>query len=313
VANRIIPIETKVNALSQCLALQNVEAVADVLGVAPNSIRYWFETKVLANLSEVLANEQPGPKPEAAPMSILRPAEGKHATYGGKSDEGPDHCPDCQSVRVWKNGVYFVINWLVFLSLHWFSQSCVAIQRYRCGTCGREIASPQRQRLAQARRQGWQFLKRLAAFSKFKLALSDRRTALLAAFAFGRAISATFVSQVTDSAGQQAQATLKRMANCRQKVAQILMGDETFPHILDWQSLRAKGHSLGVAICENGLIRGVKVVRQQSRDLGALFKDVIGKEYQPQYFLSDFDVHFPKIVSQAIEGILFLARFRNGK
>jgi len=33
---------------------------------------------------------------------------------------------------------------------------------------------------------------------------------------------------VTDSAGQQAQATLKRMANCRQKVALILMGDETF-------------------------------------------------------------------------------------
>jgi len=73
VANRIIPIETKVNALSQCLALQNVEAVADVLGVAPNSIRYWFETKVLANLSEVLANEQPGPKPEAAlcPSCVL--------------------------------------------------------------------------------------------------------------------------------------------------------------------------------------------------------------------------------------------------
>jgi len=49
----------------------------------------------------------------------------------------------------------------------------------------------------------------------------------------------------------------------------------------------------------------VKVVRHQSRDLGALFKDVIGKGYQPQYFLSDFDVHFPKIVSQAIEGIRF--------
>jgi len=60
------------------------------------------------------------------------------------------------------------------------------------------------------------------------LALSDRRTALLAAFAFGRAISATFVSQVTDSAGQQAQATLKRMANCRQKVALILMGMKPF-------------------------------------------------------------------------------------
>jgi len=50
---------------------------------------------------------------------------------------------------------------------------------------------------------------------------------------------------VTHSAGQPAQATLKQIAACRQKVAKVLMGDETFPHILDWQSLRAKGHSLG--------------------------------------------------------------------
>ena len=167
-ANRIIPIETKVNALNKCLALQNVEAVADILGVAPNSIRYWFETKVLANLPEVLEKEQPGPKVKAAPVA-MRPAEGKRAASIRKVDEGPDHCPDCQSVRVWKNGLYWVINWLVFLSLHWFSQSHVAIQRYCCGDCGREIASPQRQRLVQARRQGWQFFKRFVAFSKFKL------------------------------------------------------------------------------------------------------------------------------------------------
>jgi hypothetical protein len=57
-----------------------------------------------------------------------------------------------------------------------------------------------------------------------------------------------------------------------------------------------------VAICENGLIRGVKVVRHQARDLGALFKEVVGTGYHPQYFLSDFDVHFPKIVCQAIKG-----------
>ena len=307
-ANRIIPIETKDNALNQCLALQNVAAVADMLGVAPNSIRYWFETKVLAKLPEVLEKEQPGTKVKATPAA-MRPAEGKRAVSTGEGDERPGFCPDCQSGRVWKNGLYGVINWLAFLSLHWFSQSRVAIQRYRCGDCGCEIASPQRQRLAQARRQGWQFFKRLVAFSKFKLALSDRRTSLLAAFAFGRAVSATFVNQVTHSAGQPAQATLKQIAACRQKVAKVLMGDETFPHILDWQSLRAKGHSLGVAICESGLIRGVKVVRHQSRDLGALFKDVIGKGYQPQYFLSDFDVHFPKIVSQAIEGIRFLKDF----
>jgi len=228
-----------------------------------------------------------------------------------------NHCSHCQSARVWKNGVYWVINWLVFLTMRWFSQKRVAIQRFRCGTCGREIDTLQRQRLAQARRQAWQFFKQLAVFSKFKLALSNRRTALLAAFApsagsgqaFGRAISATFVSDTTHTVGQKAQAVLKRIANCRQKVAHVLMGDETFPRILDWQSLRAKGHSLGVAICEFGLIRGVRVVRNQARDLGSLFKSVVGKGFQPLYFLSDFDVHFPKIISQTIDGIRLLKDF----
>jgi len=72
-ANRIIPIETKVNALSQCLALLNVEVVAKELGVAPNSIRNWFETKVLANLPEVLEKEQPGPKVKAAGQACVPP------------------------------------------------------------------------------------------------------------------------------------------------------------------------------------------------------------------------------------------------
>lgn len=306
VPNRIISIEIKVNALSQCLMLQNVEATAKELGVAPNSIHNWFMTKVLPSLPEVLAKEHPGPKPKAA---STRPREGKRTTTSTGVEERLEYCPHCQSSRVWKNGRYRVINWLAFLSVRWFNQKRVAIQRIRCGTCGREIDTVQRQGLAQARRQAWQFFKQVAAFSKFKLGLSNRRTALLAAFAFGRAVSATFVNDVTHVVGQKAQSTLARIANCRQKVAQVLMGDETFPHILDWQSLRAKGHSLGVAICESGLIRGVKVVRNQARDMGMLFKDVVGKGFQPQYFLSDFDVHFPKIVSQAIDGIRLLKDF----
>jgi hypothetical protein len=294
--------------MNQCLVLQNVEAAAKESGVSPNSIRNWFATKVLPGLPEALAKENPGPKPQAASRPV-RPAQGKCAVLSAEVGERPDHCPHCQSSRVWKNGQYWVINWLAFLTVRWFSQKRVAIQRHHCGTCGREMDSLQRQSLAQARRRGWQFFKQLAAFSKFKLGLSNRRTALLAAFAFGRAVSATFVSDITRAVGQKAQATLKRIANCRQKVAQVLMGDETFPRILDWQSLRAKGHSLGVAICEIGLIRGVKVVRDQARDLGALFKGVVGKGFQPQYFLSDFDVHFPKIVRQVIDDIRLLKDF----
>jgi hypothetical protein len=310
VANRIIPTETKVNALSQCLTLQNVESVAETLGVAPNSIRYWFEAKVLPSLSEVLANERPGPKPQGAPAAPTAFGSVSPRSEPPTVAEGrPDHCPHCHSPRVWKNGLYWVINWLAFLTGRWFRLQRVVIQRHRCGNCGREIGSLQLQRLAQARRHAWQLFRQLAAFSKFKLGLSNRRTARLACFVFGRAVSATFVNDVTRAVGQNAQATLQRLGRCRQKAAQILMGDETFPRILDWQALRAKGHSLGVAICEFGLIRGVKVVRHQARDLGALFQGVVGIGFHPQYFLSDFDVHFPKIVAKAIDGIRLLKDF----
>ena len=306
-ANRIIPTETKVNALSQCLTLQNVEPVAETLGVAPNSIRYWFEAKVLPSLPEVLANERPGPKPkEALPASTPSRPVSHRAESSALAESRPERCPDCHSPRVWKNGLYGVINWVAFLTGRWFCPQRVAIQRYRCADCGCEIGSPQRERLAHARRHAWQLFRQLAALSRFKLGLSNRRTALLARFVFGRAVSATFVNDVTRAVGQKAQATLQRLGHCRQKAARILMGDETFPRILDWQTLRAKGHSLGVAICEFGLIRGVKVVRHQARDLEALFQGVVGKGFQPQYFLSDFDVHFPKIVRQAIDGIRLL-------
>ena len=309
-ANRTIPTETKVNALSQCLTLQNVDSVAAALGIAPNSIRNWFEDKLLPCLPEVLANKRPGPKlPEAPPVSTAASSVVQHSGLPLVAEARPAHCPHCQSSRVWKNGLYWVLNWIAFLTGRWFRPQRVAIQRHRCADCGHEIETPQRERLAHARRQAWRLFRQLAAFSKFKLGLSNRRTALLAGFVFGRAVSATFVNDVTHTVGQKAQAALHRLADCRQKVAQVLLGDETFPRIIDWQTLRAKGHSLGVAICESGLIRGVKVVRHKARDLQTLFQGVVGKGFQPRYFLSDFDVHFPKIVRQAIDGIGLLKDF----
>jgi hypothetical protein len=135
VSNRIVPIEIKVNALSLCLVLQNVEAVAEAQGVSLNSIRNWFADKVLPSLPEALAKEKPGPKPKVAPTS-MPPAKVKRAASRAEVDERPEYCPHCQSARVWKNGVYWVINWLAFLSMRWFSQKRAAIQRLRCGTCG---------------------------------------------------------------------------------------------------------------------------------------------------------------------------------
>lgn len=306
-SNRPIETEIKVKAMEQCLRLQNVEQVAAEVGVAPNSIRNWFHDKVLPTLPVILVNEPPGPKP-CPPQAQLAapPAPACPATTG---DERPMECSACHQGPVWKNGVYWVLNWLAVVTFHWFSPVRVPVQRFRCARCGCEIVPPARARLTAARQRAWQLLKQLVAFSKFKLGVSDRRTVALVQLAWGWRISTTFVNDVTQRVGQQAQATLARLKDCRQKAAHILMGDETFPRIVDGHALRAKAHSVGVAICESGLIRGVKAVRNQARDMGTLFKGVVGKGFHPEYFLSDFDVHFPKIVQRAISGIMLLKDF----
>jgi hypothetical protein len=309
-SNRAIETEIKVKALEQCLTLQNVEQVAAEVGVAPNSIRNWFNAKVLPTLPAILVNEIPGPKPRDPRASPAEPpGPMARVGHGTVEDRRPSECPQCHQGLVWKNGVYWVLNWLAVVTFHWFSPERVPVQRFRCAVCGCEIITPARARLAEARHQAWQLLKQLVAFSKFKLGLSDRRTVALAKLTWGWRISTTFVNDVAQSVGQKAQATLARLKDCRQKAAHILMGDETFPRIVDGQALRAKAHSVGVAMCESGLIRGVKAVRHQVRDMGALFKGVVGTGFQPEYFLSDFDVHFPKIVKQAISGIMLLKDF----
>jgi hypothetical protein len=58
--------------------LQNIEAVAKELEVAPNSIRNWFTEKVLPGLPGALAKENPGPKPKSASVPE-RLAQGKRA------------------------------------------------------------------------------------------------------------------------------------------------------------------------------------------------------------------------------------------
>ena len=156
--NRIIPIDIKVNALIQCLTLQNVEAVAEEQGVAPNSIRNWFVDKVLPSLPEALAKEHPGPKPKEAP-TLTRPAlsmsKGKRAASSAEVDERPDQCPHCQSSHVWKNGRYRVINWLAFLTMRWFSQKRVAIQQMFSGYCWSRYAPRSTSGLLDQRRIWW--------------------------------------------------------------------------------------------------------------------------------------------------------------
>jgi len=159
--------------MNRCLVLQNVEPVAKELGVASNSIRNWFATKALPGLPEALAKEHPGPKPKVTPRPT-RPAlqspdalsgsvsQGKRAALSMEVEERPDHCPQdcfacpyCQSSRVWKNGRYWVINWLAFLTMRWFSQKRVAIQQMFSGYCWSRYAPRSTSGLLDQRRIWW--------------------------------------------------------------------------------------------------------------------------------------------------------------
>jgi len=308
-ANRIIPTEEKVNIMAQCLTLEHVKEAAIAHGVSPGAIYYWFNEKVLPALPTILANKKPGPKP-ANSLEEKKPSTTSSASPRPLPQDGrPERCPECGSARVWKNGLYWVLDWVTFLCFGWFTGGKVSIQRHRCADCGYEIPSPERLKLAEARRKGWIKLQRLVAFSKFKLGLSHRKTLLLAQFVYGKQLSITFVNDVTQTLGQRAKEVISKLADCRQKAARILMGDETFPKIIDRDALRAKAKSVGVVICEFGLIRGIKSVANRSWHMKQLFQGATGKHFQPQFFLSDYQVHYPKIVRLALEGVQHLKDF----
>ena len=308
-ANRIIPTEEKVNIMAQCLTLEGVEEAAIAHGVSPGAIYYWFNEKVLPALSIILANEKPGPKPANSLEEKKQSTTSSASPRSLPQDGRPEQCPECGSARVWKNGLYWVLDWVSFLCFGWFTGGKVPIQRHRCADCGYEIPSPERLKLAEARRKGWSKLRRLVAFSKFKLGLSHRKTQLLTQFVYGKQLSITFVNDVTQTLGQRAKEVISKLADCRQKAARILMGDETFPKIIDRDALRAKAKSVGVVICEFGLIRGIKSVANRSWHMKQLFQGAIGKHFQPQFFLSDYQVHYPKIVRLALEGVRHLKDF----
>lgn len=308
-ANKKILTEEKVEIMRQCLTLENVKEAAGVHGVSPGVIYHWLNEKVLPTLPKILANEKPGPKSEKKVKEKKQSTSSTSSIRGVVNDGRPEQCSKCGSSRVWKNGLYLIINWVSFLCFAWFSGAKISIQRYRCAECGHEIPSSDRLKQAEARRKGWIKIWRLISFSKFKLGLSHRKAQLLAQFVYGKKLSIAFVNTVTQTISHRAKNIIRKLADCRQKVARIMMGDETFPKIIDREALRAKAKSVGIVICEFGLIRGVKSVSNCGWHMKQLFKEAVGKCFHPEFFLSDYQVQYPTIVRQVLEGVQHLKDF----
>jgi hypothetical protein len=250
--------------------------------VPASTLRYDLQ-KLEAALPQVLANQRPGPKlPDpASPVSTLNPAPQEASV-----------CAKCGG-EVRKNGTYWVLNWLLMLTMGWLGIQKVLIQRRRCKECGHEVVSPERKRQTEARQAWFQQVARLIGLSRFKLGLSVRKTQLLVGFVYARRVSVGYIERLTDRIGQRSRSVLDKLSQCRQKVAQFLLYDETFP------KMSKHVYSLGVAICEQGLIRSVRCIRQKAKDIPAQLRTVVGEHFQPTYFLTDLEVLYQEYLKRA--------------
>jgi hypothetical protein len=265
--------DEKVEPVRIALQQINVAAAARAAGVAASTLRYDLN-KLDQALPEVLVNHRPGPKP--GKQMADTPAK------PGPQQEGHT-CPKCGG-RVRKNGTYWVLNWAMMLIMGWMGVHTVLIQRWRCQACGHEIISRERARQAEARRAWWQQVNRLIAFSRFKLRLSVRATQLLTRFVYARPVSVGHIERLTQRVGQRAEGALVRLSQCRQAVAHFLLFDETFP------KMKQRAYSLGIGICEYGLIRSVRCVTHKTQDISAQLRQVVGGHFRPTYYLTDLDV-----------------------
>jgi len=282
-ANRIRAIDEKVKPVRLALSRINIEAVAHEAGVRASTLSYDLN-KVEEALPEVLSNRTPGPKPKKKLAEKTKEAS--------PLEERPDACPECGG-KVTKNGTYWVLNWLLMLTMGWLGVQRVLIQRWRCKDCGHELVSPKQAQQAEARRAWWCQINRLVSLSRFKLGLSVRKIQILVKFVYARQVSIGHIERQTQRVGRRAEAALARLSECRQAVARFLLYDETYP------KMQKRAYSLGVAICEHGLIRSVRCIVQKGKDIPAQLRDVVGTHFQPDYFLTDLDVLFNKYMKDA--------------
>ena len=134
----------------------------------------------------------------------------------------------------------------------------------------------------------------MIALSRFKLGLSVRLTQILVSFVYAKPVSIGHIERLSQ-AGRSASGTgaLAKLNQCRQAMAQFLLFDETFP------KMKERSYSLGVAICEHGLIRTVRCITRKAKEIPVQLGQVVGVHFHPTYFLTDLDLLYNKCMRAA--------------
>ncbi len=210
--------------------------------------------------------------------------------------KSPCSCPCCGSTSVSKNGKITLVNWAkrffkkIVPGLYDDKES---IQRFICNDCKTPILSKEHIALKNIRISVKLFVNKFICLLRFKEGLSLRSVSRISCFAFDIHNSLGYLSKFTNVIGQKAEDKLKMLSLCRAtKKAITAIIDETFPKIFH------KSVSLGVVICEYGLIRGVGCVKKSANSIKGLMRHCIGKSFQPLFLLGDFLPAYKKVAKK---------------
>jgi len=193
------------------------------------------------------------------------------------------------------------------------------VQRFICNNCGCQIHSDEHNTLKQIRTSTRLFIDKFICLLRFKEGLSLRSISRITSFAFGINASLGYLSQFTNIIGQKAHDKMEKLSLCKAtKKAIVAIIDETFPKIFH------KSVSLGLVICEHGLIRALGCVKRSSSSIKGLLNQSMGQSFCPTFLLGDFHPSYAEVAKSlgltrltdfvhAIRHLYKLARIHIGK
>lgn len=218
-----------------------------------------------------------------------------------------ERCPCCGSKEVNHNGTYPAINYL--LKLLCILIPCLQInytsrvQKFACKHCGCSFKGEEQVKNIHFRDAMKNSIVRLIVILRFHLGVSVRGISEVISEVFGAYASLGFIDSICQKVSAAAAVKMEIINHCCQNKARVFMFDETFPKAKDSGCI-----NLGVATCENGLIRKVGIIdtTKKSISLNRFFKSIITDNYKPEIFMSDYDISYPPAIKKIIPAIIII-------
>lgn len=177
------------------------------------------------------------------------------------------------------------------------------VQKYLCRNCGASFVSKKQKKNIEFRNVIKTTIIKLILILRFGHGMSVRGIGDVIKNVYGIYDSVGYIDKICQKTGEMAKQKMDIINHCNQNSSKVLFFDETFP-----KSNEGGCVNLGVAVCENGLIRKVKTINthQKSEDLKNFFMSLITKNYMPLFFISDYDQTYPKAIRNNLKHIMLL-------